>query len=126
MFSKNKLGIYFFVLAIVVALINPFLITNPNIDNADPSSYIIVPIVMLPLLAAFVFKKRIVPRVERSDIVAGVAVFFLFMLLVLMLQLFLPYYFLGYRLDMLVLPIAIASFAILLFGVKNLSNFKSV
>jgi len=126
MFSKNKLGIYFFVLAIIIALVNPFLITSPNIDNADPSSYIIVPIVMLPLLAAFVFKKKIVPKMENRDIVAGVAVFFVFALLVLMLQLYLPYYFLGYRLDMLIFPIAIASFAIILFGIENLKHFRAL
>ncbi|MDE1864973.1 MAG: exosortase/archaeosortase family protein [Candidatus Micrarchaeota archaeon] len=126
MFSKNKLGICFFVLAIIIALVNPFLITNPSIDNADPSSYIIVPIVMLPLLAAFIFKKKIVPKVESRDIIAGVMVFFVFVLLVLMLQLSLPYYFLGYRLDMLLFPIAIASFAMILFGIENLKRFKAL
>ncbi|MGI0141346.1 MAG: archaeosortase/exosortase family protein [Candidatus Micrarchaeales archaeon] len=124
MFSKNKLSVYFFIIAIIVALANPFPITNPNINDADASSYVIVPMLMLPLLAVFVFKERIVPKSKKKDVLIGIGIFAAFVLAIIALQLLFPYYFLSFRLDMIAFPLAIAAFAAILFGVKNVMRFK--
>lgn len=121
--DKKNLAIFFLVLSIILLLANSFRITNPEINNSDPTSYIIVPIVMLPLLAAFMYKTNPIPALKKGDIVAGVVCFAIFIALIIALELLLPYLFLSYRIDMLLLPIALASLIMLLFGVKNLKKF---
>ncbi|HVA82782.1 MAG TPA: archaeosortase/exosortase family protein [Candidatus Aquilonibacter sp.] len=121
--DKNGLALFFLVLSIIILLVNPFLITGQNIDNLDPSSYVIVPIIMLPLLAAFMFKDRLDAQVENRDIAIGIGLFVIFIALAIGLQLAFPYQFLSYRLDMLILPLAIAAISMILFGAKNIAKF---
>lgn len=124
--NRRTLPIFFLVLALIIALINPFLITSPNIDDLNPFSYIIVPIVMLPLLAAFAYKKKMQINVETKDIGIGIGVFLLFIALLFGTFTFLNAQFVSYRLDMLLFPVLVVSFLIILFGVRNAWKFKPI
>ncbi|MDE1869686.1 MAG: exosortase/archaeosortase family protein [Candidatus Micrarchaeota archaeon] len=121
--DKNGLALFFLVLSIIILLVNPFLITSPIIDNLDPSSYVIVPIIMLPLLAVFMFKSKLDSQVDSGDIAIGICLFAVFIALIVGLQLAFPYQFLSYRADMLILPLAVAAISIVLFGAKNIGKF---
>lgn len=118
------IGKVIFFIAIVIMLINPFLATNQSINDADPATYVIVPVIMLPFLALFSFKNKIEPKVEKNDMVLGIILFVIFLILILYLEFAFSFEFLSYRLDMLVLPLAISSLLLLTFGSKNIKSFK--
>ncbi|MDE1851727.1 MAG: exosortase/archaeosortase family protein [Candidatus Micrarchaeota archaeon] len=124
-YSKNHAII---LLAILVAVLvsTSLFITPLTISDSDPSTYIIVPIIMLPLFALLMHKNRLEIRITRTDIAAGAAVFMLFAAVTVYLRMVLQYLFLSYRIDMLLFPLAIMSVVILLFGIRNANRFKAL
>ncbi|MDE1845727.1 MAG: exosortase/archaeosortase family protein [Candidatus Micrarchaeota archaeon] len=121
--DKNRVALLFLVASIAILLVNSFLITSQSIDNAAPTSYAIVVILMLPFFAAFAFKEKLEIKLHHHDIIAGVGLFAIFIFLIIGAQLAFPYLFLSYRMDMLILPIAIAAVVAILFGRGNLRKF---
>ena len=101
--------------------INPF-----SIGDTDPSTYVAVPLLMLPLFGLFMLKEKMEPKVTKRDILLGILMFALLAALTVFLRFWLSYLFLSYRIDMLIFPFAIISFALLLFGSSNLSKFKYI
>ena len=124
-YGKN-LGILAFFIATIVLLSTSLFITPLSVNDADPSTYVIVPILMLPLFVLFTHRTDPGPKVGRKDILIGSAMFAAFILLTLFLRAFFSFYFVGFRVDLLVLPLAIAALAVLLFGAENLPKFKGV
>ncbi len=111
---------------IFVLLINAFRITPLAISDTDPSTYIIVPMLMLPVLALFMGRLRIVPKVARRDLIIGATFFAVFLAASVVLQAYFSYLFVGFRLDMLLFPLAIAGLVTVLFGLANLGRFKAL
>ena len=66
--GMEKIYIAVFVLSILIMLANSFFATPSSILDTDPSTYIIVPIVMLPLFSIFIFKNKINPKAKRLDL----------------------------------------------------------
>ncbi|MDE1804575.1 MAG: exosortase/archaeosortase family protein [Candidatus Micrarchaeota archaeon] len=121
--AKGRAGILFLFLAVIIMIVGPLGATNPNIDNSDVSSYVVVPIMMLPLLGLFIFKRQVEGNREVMDLAIGIAVFAVFVILTVLLSRALPYYFQKFRLDMLLFPIGIAGIVVTMFGRKSLRNF---
>ncbi len=115
-----------FALLILAALINAIRITPFVISDADPSTYAIVPMLMLPIFALFMYKEKMVPKVDKRDIAAGSLFFSAFILLSIYLNVKLSVLFLSYGIEMLLLPLFIASIATLLFGIKNIKKFYPI
>jgi len=124
--SMEKIYIVVFVLSIVIMLANSFFATPSSILDTDPSTYIIVPIVMLPLFSIFIFKNKIKPKAKRLDLLIGFILFILFLFTITYLRYTFSFLFMSYRLDMLIFPLAIASIAITTFGFENLNKFKAL
>ena len=124
--GMEKIYIAVFVLSIVIMLANPFFATPSSILDTDPSTYIIVPIVMLPLLSIFTFKSKIKPKAKRLDLLVGFILFILFLFIITYLRYTFSFLFMSYRLDMLILPLAIASITITIFGFKEINKFKAL
>ncbi|MDE1824849.1 MAG: exosortase/archaeosortase family protein [Candidatus Micrarchaeota archaeon] len=124
--DPKRVAMLVFVASIVIMLVNPFRITGQNINNLDASSYVIVPIIMLPLFALFLFKEKIEPQFDLIGIALGIAAFVAFLLLIIVAKLYFQYSFLSYRFDMLLFPIAIFSLALVLFGTRNLRRFRAI
>lgn len=124
--KKNRLVILFFVLAIIIALVNPFLSTSQNIDDSIPSSYVIVPILMLPILAVFSFKGGIAAYPSKKSIAIGALIALAAIALTYLFEVLLGALFFQFRLDMLVFPIIIIAFAVILFGARSLSKFQTL
>jgi len=122
----EKTHIAVFVLSIVIMLANSFFATSSSILDTDPSTYIIVPIVMLPLLSIFIFKNKIKPEAKRLDLLVGFILFILFLFTITYLRYTFSFLFMSYRLDMLIFPLAIASIAITIFGFENINKFKAL
>ena len=96
-----------------------------SISDTDPSTYVIVPILMLPLLVLFSLKTDPEPKVKKKDIIFGVSAFVLFIFLTILMRIYLSFLFLSFRMDMLLFPLAIAAAVSLLFGSANIQKFKS-
>ncbi|MCL5419450.1 MAG: exosortase/archaeosortase family protein [Candidatus Marsarchaeota archaeon] len=124
MFYDKRKGIVIFTILVTVALLNSFFITPLTISDSDFSTYIIVPLMLLPLLALFTLKERIIPDVRKRDLLTGAAVFALLVLITIYLRVNLSYLFTSLHIDMLLFPMMIAALAIPLFGVRNISRFK--
>ncbi len=122
----KKTLIVIFVILIVISIFNLFYMTRLYISDVDPSTYIVVPLMMLPLLALFVSKEDITPKVGRKDIAYGTVLFVLFVVINAYLRVSMSLSFLIYKIDLLLIPILLASYATLLFGLKNLRKFYPV
>lgn len=122
----KRARIIIFSALVLFIIINSFYITPLEIIDTDPSTYAIVPILMLPLLALFLMKKEIVPNVAEGDILFGMVLFTLFIMLTVYLRFSLSYLFVSYKVYMLILPALLSSLAILLFGSKNLVKFRMI
>src|SRR5271157_1589082 len=122
----GKLGIAVFLIAAVVLLSTSLFITPLSVSDTDPSTYVIVPTLMLPLFVLFSAKAGADPCVGRRDILIGSAMFAAFILITSFLRFFLSFFFVSFRVDLLLLPLALASLAVLLFGTENLGKFRGV
>ncbi len=122
----KRFGIILFAILITAALLNSFYITPLQVSDSDFSTYIIVPMLMLPLFAVFMLREGITPDVRGRDALIGAALFVLFVFAVLYLRASLSYLYLSFRVDMLLFPLLIASFAILVFGYRNIGKFKAI
>ena len=122
----KRFGIILFTILIIAALINSFYVTPLQISDSDFSTYIVVPMLMLPLFAIFMLKEGIIPEVRRRDALIGIALFAIFGLLTLWLSISLSFLYLSFRIDMLLFPLLIASLAILIFGLRNIGKFKAI
>ncbi len=122
--SVHKL-IPFLLLAIgiLILLLNGLSTTSLSISDTDPSTYIVVPMLMLVPFAVFMYKEKIIPRTKNLDIFYGIAIFLAYLLPSLYLQYNFPSQFENLKLSMLLFPIAIASFSTILFGLKNARKF---
>ncbi len=118
-------GLIAFTALLLVLLIFSISITQQYVSDIDASTYVIVPMLMLPIFAVFMFKHsdRIVPKVDAKSIVLGTVLFAVFIIMILDLRAYLGPLFFSYRMDMLLLPIAIAALATLIFGSDNLDRF---
>lgn len=117
-------GIILLALITLIVLANSFYITPLTISDSDPTTYIIVPVLMLPLFALFLAKEDMQPSATGKDFAVGIALFILFMAATIYTRLSLSYIFLDFRIDLLLLPILLASVAVLLFGLRNINKFK--
>jgi exosortase/archaeosortase family protein len=124
-YSRN-LGILAFFIATVVLLSTSLFITSLSVSDTDPSTYVIVPTLMLPLFVLFCSKAAPDPQVGRKDIAVGSALFAAFILGLFFLRFFFSFFFVSFRVDLLLMPLAMASLAILLFGTRNLAKFRGV
>jgi exosortase/archaeosortase family protein len=122
----KRLGIILFAVLIAIAIGSSFYITPLSISDSDPSTYVIVPLLMLLLFAVFTAKEKIKPKVRRKDILLGLLAFLLLIVITVYLRFEISYLFISYRIDMLLFPLLIASLALVLFGFKNLGKFKAV
>jgi exosortase/archaeosortase family protein len=120
------IGIAVFLVAVIV-LIAPLFLTTPfSISDTDPFSYVIVPLLMIPLFVLFSAKGLPEPNVRARDLAAGSALFAAFILIALSARFYLSFLYASFRVDMLLLPLAFAALATLLFGLDRIKNFRGL
>lgn len=108
----------------IVLLVTSAFITSASIIDTDPSTYAVVPILMLPLFIFFSLKSRPEPSVDKKDIVIGAAAFLSFLILSVMLRIYFSFLFVGFRLDMLLMPLALFGLVCLTFGRRSIHKFR--
>ena len=117
--------------AIIILAILLFIAAYMNsvqsgISDTDPSTYIIIPILMLPIFFIFKLKEKILPEVKRRDIIIGIFLSVVGIVLTAYLKYSLSYEFSAFGIGFLILPVFVAAFTILAYGMKNLKRFRSV
>ncbi len=120
----GRIGVLIFALAIFISVSALLLATPLYISDTDPTTYAIVPIMMLPIFAFFMLREKMVPEVDYADILLAIGLFAVLMAASLSLRFWLSYAFLGYWVEMLLFPVLIASLAIAIFGRKNVRRFR--
>ncbi|MCL4364745.1 exosortase/archaeosortase family protein [Candidatus Marsarchaeota archaeon] len=117
-------GMALFTVLTLAMIASSLAITPGYISDTNASTYIIVPMIMLPVFAAFMLKeKKIEPEVDINSIILGVILFALFIVLELDSLGYLGVEFFAYRIDMLIVPIGLVALASLIFGIRNLGKF---
>ncbi len=107
-----------------IALSTSFYITPQVISDTDPSTYVIVPMLMLPLFALFMLKKDIRPDAAAKDVAFGILLFAAFLLAFAYTRVYFSYLFMAYRIDMLLFPVLMAAMISTIYGVKNVKHFS--
>jgi exosortase/archaeosortase family protein len=123
-YNRNR-AILILMIAVVALLATSFYITPTTISDTDPSTYVVVPLLMLPLFILFTFKLKFEPKVEKKDALIGIAAFALFIALTVLLRIYFSFYFISFRIDLLLIPLAIVALVSMLFGAKNIGKFKA-
>ncbi len=124
--NHGRLRILLFAVLLAVMLFNQISLTPLSISDTDASTYIIVPMLMLPIFALFMLKEELVPQVGWKDLLLGLILFATFMLLGKYMVIQFGFLAFTYRIGWLLSPIAIASIATILFGFGNLRRFSFI
>ena len=111
------------ILLFITAYINS---VQSGISDTDPSTYVIIPILMLPIFFIFKLKEKMLPEVKRRDITIGILLSVVGIVLTAYLKYSLSFEFSAFGIGFLILPIFVAAFTILAYGMKNLKKFRSV
>ena len=121
---NKRIAVLIFAVLLGLSLAYSFYFTQPNISDIDPSTYIIIPIIMLPVFALFYIKENIKDiDIGKKDILFGLIFFIVSILTTSILRVWLSYLFLTYRIDIIIFPLMILSLISLIFGVKNIKKF---
>ncbi len=121
----GSFGLYLITALLALVIACSVAITQPYISDTDASTYIIMPLLMLPVSALFMLKRSssLRPAPGPRSIALGIAIFILLIALSLDLRAWLGPAFFSYRVDTLLLPLAVLSLAVLIYGYRNLRAF---
>ena len=120
-YNKN-LAFLIFAVLIGISIFYSFYFTPLTISDTDPSTYVVISIIMLPIFAFLFIKNDIKIDVKKRDIIYGVFFFLIAVFLTIILNFYFSYSFLSYRVDLIIFPFMIFSIFSLLFGIKNLKK----
>ncbi|MDE1854769.1 MAG: archaeosortase/exosortase family protein [Candidatus Micrarchaeota archaeon] len=112
------------VVATIILLSSSLFITSASVSDTDPSTYVVVPLLMLPLFLLFSLKSKPEPAVDKRSALIGAVGLMLFIVLAIALRLYFTLFFISFRIDMLLMPLALASLISLLFGAANIQKFR--
>ncbi|MGC8479730.1 MAG: exosortase/archaeosortase family protein [Candidatus Micrarchaeia archaeon] len=121
-YNKN-LAFVLFAIFIALSILYNITLTNSRISDTNPSTYVIIPILMLPIFGFFYIKKNIKINVKKIDIISSIVLFLLLIIITFYMRVYLSYLFLAYRIDLILLPLLLVVFVTLLFGIKNIKKF---
>ncbi len=115
-----------FAVLLAVVLINQISTTQLSISDTDASTYVVVPMLMVPIFALFMLKEGIVADVEKRDIVLGAVLFLAAIGMEAYFDATMSYLSFSYRMAALSLPLIIAALSALLFGARNMRRFSFI
>ncbi len=121
---NKRIAVLIFAVLLGLSLAYSFYFTQPNISDIDPFTYIIIPIIMLPVFALFYIKENINDiNIGKKEILFGFIFFIVSILTISIIRVQLSYLFLTYRIDMIIFPLMILSLISLIFGINNIKKF---
>ncbi len=110
--------------SVILLLSTSVYITPLTISDANPTSYVIVPLLMLPLFIFFSLKTRPVPSPGWRSLAIGTGALAAFVVVSVALRLYFSFLFISFRIDMLLMPLALAGLISIFFGTGSVQKFK--
>ncbi len=124
--SRKLIGIMFIFAGLAIAMVNIMLITNFSILDTNPTTYVIVPMLMLFALLIFSLKEKLVFSYNKRNVLFGLVLFIIYILLISYLRGALSSVFGTYGIYALILPVLISSFVIIFFGIDGIKRLKTL
>ncbi len=120
------LGIVVLFIATLLAMYGTLLSTNFSVLDTDPASYVIVVMLMLLVFILFSMKEELHLARSRRELAYGIGVFVLYILLLSYARVGLSFVFATFRIDALLIPLALVSFILILFGASGIRKMAPV
>ncbi len=117
-------GIVVLLLATLLAMGGTLWTTNASVLDTDPVSYVVVVMLMLFLFIIFSLKENLKLNKNRRAFVIGTLVFVLYLIVLSYSRIGLSSVFATFRIDALIIPLALISFITILFGFSGLRELK--
>lgn len=122
--NKGKLvGIIIVLLAFFLSSINSILTTGFNVLDTDPSTYIIVVMLMIFLFGIFYLKEDIKIDFKKKNVAYSLIIFAFYVILLSFLRVSLSTAFMSFRIDALLFPLILLSLIVLVFGPQQTKKF---
>lgn len=118
------MGIIVLLITVAIATANSIGITKFNIMDTNPTTYIIVVILMIFLFILFSVKEDLHLEYKKTNIVYGFLLITFFFVITSILRGSLSFLFASYRVDALLFPLILLSLIITLFGRKGVVKLK--
>ncbi|MGC8586868.1 MAG: archaeosortase/exosortase family protein [Candidatus Micrarchaeia archaeon] len=122
----KRIGIAAMLFAVMIMISTSFFITPLSILDTDPSTYVIVPLLMLPLFVVFEMRSGIDAHIDKKGLYSGAALFVAFLAASVYLRMVFTFAFLSFRIDLLLFPVAIIAISLMLFGSKSIRHFRAM
>ena len=113
-------GIAVLFVATLLTMACTVLVTNFSILDTDPTSYVIVVMLMLFVFILFSLKEDLHLNKNRRFVVLGVCIFVFYIVFLSYVRVGLSFVFATFRIDALLIPLALVSFILMLFGIAGL------
>jgi exosortase/archaeosortase family protein len=115
-----------FAVSIALLIANSLATTNFTILDTDPSTYIVIPMLMLIFFPFFYMKENIEISRNMKDLIIGASGFIIYIIATAYIRFLYPLETLSFKTDMLLLPLAIISLIAMIFGISNIKKFKVI
>jgi exosortase/archaeosortase family protein len=110
--------------AFLIAAYNSMAVTGFSISDSNPAGYIIVPMLMTLVFIIFSIKENLVVICRKRNIAYGAILAVIYFAVYAYSKVSLSFLFQTYRVDALLFPILLSSFAMTLFGPAGLNKLK--
>ncbi|HVC58594.1 MAG TPA: archaeosortase/exosortase family protein, partial [Candidatus Acidoferrales bacterium] len=122
--GAKTLGMAIVMVAFLVGAFNSIWITNPSILDTDPSTYVIVVMLMSFVFLAFGLKEKLELNRNWKNIAYALAVLVIYFLALSYARVSLSYLFITYRIDALLFPLLLAAIVLAVFGVDGVKRLR--
>jgi exosortase/archaeosortase family protein len=122
---KSKiLGIAVLFVAFLLASVNSIAASSSSVLDTDPSTYVIVVMLMIFVFMLFSLKEDLKFEYKRKNMLYAAAAFAAYLLLLSYLRVALSFAFQSYRVDALLFPLVLAAMITALFGLDGTRKMK--
>ncbi|MGC8622573.1 MAG: exosortase/archaeosortase family protein [Candidatus Micrarchaeia archaeon] len=122
--KSKTIGILLLLTAFFIGSFNVIYRTSFTIQDYNPTTYMIVVLLMLFVMLAFGIKEDISMTNRTRDFAIGLVAVFAYFLIVSYLRLLMSFVFYVYRVDALLLPLLLLGIIIAIFGVEGARKLK--
>ncbi len=123
--KRKAIGLSAVMLALLLNIFVSVYITGLVVSDTDPTTYIVVVMLMLFVFVALYAKdKSIVPDMTKRSVLYGAMLFAVYLLALSYSRVWLSTLFMSYRIDMLLLPIFILAVIVAVFGAAGAKRMK--
>ncbi|MEM3827565.1 MAG: archaeosortase/exosortase family protein, partial [Candidatus Micrarchaeaceae archaeon] len=122
--KEKTIGIIILLVAFFIGSFNVLYRTSFVIQDNDPTTYVVVVMLMLFVMLAFGIKENLALTYRRKDAILGVLALIAYILIVSYVRLLMSFVFYTYRIDALLLPLLLIGIILVIFGTDGVKKLK--